>query len=116
MVARQNLVIYQGADYQQALELKDESQVLMDLTGYTFRGQARIKYSDTNPAFTLEFTLRDQIADTGLVDMLISASETSAVSISKQTSYLYDIEMVDTGGIVRRIIEGTIQLMPEVTR
>lgn len=116
MVARQNLIVYQGADFQRALELKDESTALIDLTGYVFRGQAKARYEDANPAFTFTFTLRDQVADTGLVDMLIPASETSGVSINKQTKFKYDIEMVDASNKVRRIIEGEIQLNPEVTR
>lgn len=116
MVAKQNLIVYQGADFQRVLELKNESAVLMDLTSYVFRGQAKARYEDANPAFTFTFTLRDQTADPGLVDMLIPASETSAVSINKQAKYKYDIEMVDATGKVRRIIEGEIQLNPEITR
>lgn len=116
MVARQNLTVYQGADFQRALELKDESSVLIDLTGYTFRGQAKLTYSESDPAFSFSFTLRDQGTDTGLVDMTISAAETAAVNISKTTRYLYDIEMVDADGIVRRIVEGSIELRPEVTK
>lgn len=116
MVARQNLTVYQGADYQQALELRNESSVLIDLTGYVFRGQARVKYSDADPAFEFEFTLRDQVTQTGIVDMLIPAADTSALNISKVTTYLYDIEMVDADSIVRRIVQGEIQLHPEVTK
>lgn len=116
MAARQNLTVNQGEDYQQALILKDEAQELMDLTGYTFRGMAKLRYEDANPAFSLDFTLRDQATDPGVVDMRIAASSTSAVSIQKATKYKYDIEMVDADEIVRRIIEGEIQLNPEVTK
>lgn len=116
MVARQNLTVYQGADYQRALELKDNNQDLMDLTGYTFRGQAKAKYSDASAAFTFEFTLRDQVTDTGVVDMVIPASETAALAITRLSKYIYDIEMEDADGIIRRIVEGEIQLHPEVTR
>lgn len=115
-VAKQNLIVYQGADYQSSLEVRDESSVLMDLTGYTFRGQAKVSFSDANPVFSFEFTLRDQTTETGVVDMRITATDTSALSISKMTNYLYDIEMVDTGSIVRRIVEGRISLYPEVTK
>jgi hypothetical protein len=116
MVARQNLTVYQGADYQRALEFKDNSAVLMNLTGYTFRGQVKSSYADEDPVFSIAFTLRNQITDTGLVDMLISDTATSAISITKATNYIYDIEMVDADGIVTRVLEGSLKLYPEVTK
>lgn len=116
MAARQNLTVNQGEDFRRVIELKDESMALIDLTGYVFRGQARLSYSDSDASFSFGFTLRDQVADTGLVDMIITDSSTSALSISKATRYLYDIEMVDADGYVKRILEGTILLNPEVTK
>lgn len=115
-VAKQNLTVYQGADYRQSLEVRDESSVLMDLTGYTFRGQARTDYAAASPSLSFDFTLRDQTTETGVVDMRIEAADTSALTISKRTNYLYDIEMVDTDGIVYRIVEGRLDLYPEVTK
>jgi hypothetical protein len=115
-VARQNLTVYQGADYQASLEVRDESSVLMDLTGYTFRGQARTDYSAASPSLEFDFTIRDQVSEPGVVDMRITAADTSALSISKRTTYLYDIEMVDTNSIVKRIVEGRLELYPEVTK
>lgn len=116
MVARHNLTVYQGSDYRRALELKDEAATLMNLTGYVFRGQARTSYAASSPVFSFSFTLRNQATDPGLVDMLLSATDTAAASITKITEYIYDIEMVTATGDVKRIIEGTLKLHPEVTR
>jgi hypothetical protein len=116
MVATQNLTVYQGADYQQALELRDGSSALIDLTGYTFRGQAKVSYADTDAAFSFSFELRDQVSQTGLVDMSISAASTSALNITKETRYKYDIEMVDTDSKVTRLIQGVVLVYPEVTK
>jgi hypothetical protein len=116
MVARQNLTVYQGADYRRALEFKDNSAVLMNLTGYTFRGQVKASYQDESAVFSFGFTLRDQTTDTGVVDMILTAADTSAVEISKATNYIYDIEMVDTDGYVTRVVEGSLKLYPEVTK
>lgn len=115
-VARRNLTVYQGSDYQQSLEVRDNSEVLMDLTGYTFRGQARTDYSSASPSLEFDFTLRDQVTEPGVVDMRITAADTSALSITKRTTYVYDIEMVDTDSIVRRIVEGQLIVHPEVTK
>jgi hypothetical protein len=116
MVAVQNLTVYQGATFQRALILKNESAALINLTGYTFRGQVKSAYSDASPTFSFVFTLRNQATDTGVVDMVLAAASTSAVSIIKKTSYLYDVEMVDAAGTVRRIVEGKLELFPEVTK
>lgn len=116
MVAKDNITVYQGSDYRRALEFKNESAVLMDLTGYVFRGQVRAEYSSASPVFSFSFTLRNQTTSPGLVDMLLSAADTAAVSIAKITSYIYDIEMVTASGDVKRIVEGKLNLHPEVTR
>jgi hypothetical protein len=116
MVARQNLVVYQGSDFRRALEFRDGSSVLLDLTGFTFRAQARPSHAASEIAFEFEFTLRDQTANIGIVDMHLPAVATEVLSISKETNYFYDIEMVDTEGDVRRIMEGQIKVYPEVTR
>lgn len=116
MVAKQNLTVYQGADFRRALEFRDNSSTLMDLTGYVFRGQVRKSYSDAEPVMTFEFTLRDQTTSPGLVDMVLPAEESAAVNIAKETSYIYDLEMVDTNLITRRILEGSLRLFPEVTK
>lgn len=116
MAAKQNLIVDQGEDYQRVLTLKDNSDVPLNLTGYTFKGMAKHKYEDATAAFEFEFTVRDQVTYTGVVDMLIPASETSDFVIGKQTKYKYDIEMIDGNNITRRIIEGEILLNPEVTR
>lgn len=116
MAATHNLIVNQGEDYQRVLRVKDETDTLIDLTGYSFRGQARLKYSDSNPAFSFEFTVRDQVSDVGVVDMLISATETAALSLTKTTNYLYDVEMVKPDGKIKRLFQGTLQLHPEVTK
>ena len=116
-VAKQNLSVYQGADYDQVLEFRDNTSTLMDLTGYAFRGQARVAYTDNDPAFSFDFTIRTQSGgNLGLVDMNIAPASTAALSISKITKYLYDIEMVDTNGKVTRILEGQVSVFPEVTK
>lgn len=116
MVVKQNLIVYQGADFRRVMELKNESSALLDLTDYIFRGQAKTAYQESSPSFNIDFVIRDQLTDPGVVDMSISSTETALLILRKETSYLYDIEMVDANGIVRRILEGTILVYPEVTK
>lgn len=116
MASRQNLVVYQGADFRRALEFKDGANVLINLTGYVFRGQARTSVTASSPSFSFTFTLRNQTTNSGYVDMHIAAAATSALALTKETNYFYDIEMVNSSGDITRIMEGQVKVYPEVTR
>jgi hypothetical protein len=117
MATRLNFTVDQGSDFDRAMEFRDESSTLIDLTGYTFRGQARTSVDASSVSFSLTFTVRTQSGgNLGYVDMRIADSDTSALSITKDTVYVYDIEWVKPNGDVRRIFEGQITVRPEVTR
>ncbi len=116
MAATHNLIVNQGEDFQRVLRIKDESDTLIDLTGYSFRGQAKLKFGETEPQFSFEFTVRDQGSDIGTLDMLISAASTAALSIGKATDYVYDVEMIRPDLKVKRLFQGKLQLSPEVTK
>lgn len=116
MVAKQNLTVYQGSDYRRVLELKDDANELMDLTGYIFRGQVKANYGSSEAAFSIDFVIRDQVTETGLVDLHITSASTALLVLPKMVKYIYDIEMVLPVGDVRRIIEGELQVFPEVTK
>jgi hypothetical protein len=115
MVARQNLIVYQGADFKRVLEFKDGTGELIDLEGYSFRAQARSSFG-AELAFSFEFTVRDQSAQKGMVDMNLPAAASEVLAINKESDYFYDVEMVANDGEVRRIMEGKIRVFPEVTR
>lgn len=115
MVDKINLIVYQGTDFRRLMELRDETGALMNLTGYLFRGQVRQSYG-SNVVFEFVFTIRDQGESTGVVDLHIPSASTAAIGITEPTDYIYDIEMVDAASEVRRVMEGSIKLRPEVTK
>ncbi len=49
----------------------------------------------------------------GTITLNLSAVETAAIT---QSSLAYDLELVSAGGVVTRLVEGQINLTPEVTR
>lgn len=116
MVATQNLVIYQGSDFSKVLEFRNESSVLMNLTGYTFAGKIKNKYSDEIATLSFTFTLRNQTLTPGLVDCQILAATSTLLALTKAGDYLYDMEFTDSLGGVRRFLEGKVKIYPEVTR
>jgi hypothetical protein len=115
MVDKVNFTVNQGADFRQAFEMRDEAGALLDLTGYEFKGQARDDYGG-KLIFDIDFALRDQVASTGWVDMHVPADITAALKITKKEEYLYDIEMIDAASETRRVMEGKIFVLPEVTK
>lgn len=116
MATTLNLTHDQGASFLRSLTIKDSSNVAINLTSYTLRGQARKKYADEAAAFSFVFTIKDQGTNPGEVDMTLAPSVTSALSIKEPTEYLYDVELVSAGGEVTRLFQGTITLSPEVTK
>jgi hypothetical protein len=49
----------------------------------------------------------------GTITLNLTATETAAIT---QSSLAYDLELVSAGGVVTRLVEGQINLTPEVTR
>lgn len=113
-----NFDLNQGEDFYRLLTIKDSNDVAIDITGYTFRAQARLAIEDTSPAFSFTFTLKDQTTNTGEVEMTLPNATASLIECidNVKTKYFYDIEMVDTNSKVTRLMYGKITVYPEVTR
>lgn len=118
-----NLIIEQGSDFIQVLTITDSADSLIDLTGYTFAGKIRKKYSDSTVIKSFTFTILDQTSHKGEVRMSLTAAETASIAADNVedykrpfTKFIYDVEMTDTGPTTSRIMEGTIDFSPEVTR
>jgi hypothetical protein len=109
-----NFVCPQGATFSKELTWNiDDNPV--DLTGYTARMQVREKYTSTQKILDLT-TENGGITlggDEGTISIDVSAL-VSATIIPK--TYVYDIELVSSGSIVTRLLEGQFVVTPEVTR
>lgn len=120
--AKLNLLILQGSTFTRLLTFRTAGPgTEIDLTGRTFRGQIRkspggVKVAD----FT--FVVQDQVTNTGEVLMSLTAEQTAAIRLVKQTTpdrtlepFAYDVEQVFLNGQVERILEGIVEVSPEVT-
>lgn len=112
MSNRLDLEIKQGQDESFLLTIKDENGAPQDLTGFTFKGEARDQYQG-KLFFAFSFDVKDQVTDTGKVEMLLPRAVTSKLKIAGKTLLVYDVEM--TSSSTTRILEGKINLNPEVT-
>ncbi len=112
-----DLNINQGSDYSIALTIKDSAGVGIDLTGFEFSGQVKLKYTDEEPVLTFAFAIApNQTTDKGKVEMTLPREQTEALILTEITQYLYDVEMKNTDDKVKKILEGNAFVTPEVTK
>ena len=107
-----NITIDQGETYTNTNSVfLADGVTAMNLTGYTVASKMRQNYTSTT-AHTINTTITSP-ATAGLIDSSLSATETSAI---KAGYYVYDLEITSSGGVVTRVVEGKIQMKPEVTK
>ena len=114
-VASYDLTIPAGATYSQVINWKTGSTpTFVNTTGFTARMQLRTSYSAASAS--LELTTansRISMTNAGVITLTLTATETAALAAGR---YVYDLEMVSSGGLVTRLLEGVVTVSPEVTR
>jgi len=108
-----NIVCPQGSTYVQQFTYAINNEPV-DLTGYSARMQVREKYISKTAIISLDST--DGIVlggEAGTIDVEISSIVTELVPAK---DYVYDLELVSSGNVVTRLIEGKFIVTPEVTK
>lgn len=110
-----NLVIEQGTTFNPVLTYSDSGNNPIDLTGFTARMQ--IRASRTAAAFIHELTTGNGGITlggvAGTIALLISDTDTAAFTFK---TAVYDLELISAGGIVTRLLEGSVTLSKEATK
>lgn len=115
MSAKYNFCIEQGTDLTVPFILKNSDGTLIDLTDCSVRMQLRKSYYADEAVDTLS-------TENGRITMSPSEGRFELVFPNDVTegypvqTLVYDIELVSSGGEVRRIVEGRASVTPEVTR
>ena len=112
MAAIANLSIDQGATFSSDVTIKDANNALFDLTGYTARAKMALGYASTRTRVTITATVNSD-PTTGIVTL--SLTDTQTADLEAPARYVYDLEVVSSGGSVTRVIEGIINIRPNVT-
>ena len=111
-----NLTIEQGATWSQSIQWKtDTPAAAVNLTGYTARMQARRTAASADEAVELT-TENGRIAittATGTITLSLTAAVTAGLVAG---GYVYDLELVSSGGAVTRLAQGALTISAEVTR
>lgn len=113
MSAKYDFDLFQGATFTRTLTLKDAEDNPVDLSigTPTFTGQIRTSYTSNDIAAT--FTVVAVNPANGTVSWTLSATD-SAVVPAQQC--VYDIEYTQANGDIVRILEGFVNVKPNVTR
>ena len=109
MAIKANLIIYQETTYSTTIDVTDDNDVPINLSGYTGSAQLRKHYSSSNsPIFTVSLAPLD-----GIVILSLTSAQTAALKAGR---YVYDVELTNTSNVVSRIVEGIVTVTPQVTR
>ncbi len=110
-----NIVIEQGTTFNPIMTYTDENDNPIDLTGFTARMQIRLKRTSTDVIHELTtenggITLGGAA---GTIALLITDVDTAAFSFKPS---IYDLELISSGGIVTRLLQGSVTLSTEATK
>jgi len=110
-----NIDVKQGATFQLTITWKDSAGTAIDLTNYTARAQARLTYDTSTTIFSLTSSSGITLGGAaGTIALVLAAGSTAA--LTAPWSGVWDLELVSGAGIVTRLLEGTANVSPEVTR
>jgi len=111
MAANYDITIEQGATFTFTVTV-----TALNLTGYSARMQGRTTHASSDKVFNL--TSGSGITITAGTDstLLITISATATAAISAPSYGVYDLEIESVSGVVTRLLQGTYQVTPEVTR
>jgi hypothetical protein len=109
MAIKANLDIDQGTTFQTTINVTDENDEIVNLTGYSGAAQLRKHYTSSNSvAFVVSIS-----PTIGTVTLSMNANTTANVSSGR---YVYDCELTDPNGAITRLLEGIVTVTPQVTR
>jgi hypothetical protein len=109
MAIKTNLVIDQGTTYSTSIDVLDDYNNQIDLTGYSAAAMMRKHYASSNAT---SFVTVVNVS-TSQITLSLTANTTANLIAGR---YVYDCELTDTGGKISRLVEGIVTITPQVTR
>ena len=104
----------QGADFNFVFTWKDQSNIAINLSGYSARMQVRLTPQSASPVLDLlsgsAITLGGAA---GTISISISNSQTSGLSPGE---FYYDLVLTSGTGVKTRLVEGVFEVTASVTR
>jgi len=106
----QELFIEQGADYSTSITLDDADNEPFDLTGYQAKSQIKKSYYSSNAAAVFTITIPTPV--NGTLNMSLTSANTSNIAAGR---YVYDVIIKNSSNNITRVLEGIVNIVPQVT-
>jgi hypothetical protein len=116
MAVTYNTTIDQGADWYINFVYENPNGTPVNITGYTAALQMRTSPLAKTTVLSLTSTGGGGLTITGATGTIAAhatAAQTTAITNGR---YAYDLEITSGSGIVTRLVQGTIEVSPQVTR
>jgi hypothetical protein len=106
----QELFLEQGSDYTTTITLNDVDGTPFDLSNITGKSQIRKSYYSSNP--TAEFVITISDPTTGVLGITLDSANTANIAAGR---YVYDVVIKTESNVKTRVLEGIVNVLPQVT-
>ena len=106
----QDLFLEQGTTFSTQLTLNDVYGNPYNLSGYKIASQARRSYYSANATITFSTSVSN--ANTGTITLNLDAANSANIPTG---TLLYDVIIKDTSNNITRVLEGIVNVLPQVT-
>lgn len=110
MAITADLDIDQGSEFVATMDLQNDDETPMNLTGFQVYSQFRKSYMST---LGHNFIAEVVNAATGKIQLKLTGTYSSSIRAGR---YLYDVELVSQTGSKTRVVEGIVTINPEITK
>lgn len=111
MAAFVELYIDQGTNFNNVINITDDvTNAAVNISGYTAISQMRRSYYSANISANITCTITD--AANGELTMSMTAANTANIKAGR---YVFDLKVIDND-VTSRILEGIINITPQVTK
>lgn len=109
MAIKSNLIIDQGTDFSTTLQINDNNNIAVNISGYAANATIRKTYSSSNSvAFGTSID-----GPNGKITLTLSAAASANLAPGR---YVYDLTTTDLVANKARVVEGIVTISPSVTR
>lgn len=106
----QELFLEQGTDYVTTITIDDVNGDPFDLTDYIGKGQMKKSYYSSSA--TANFVITITQPENGAVEIKLDSANTANIAAGR---YVYDVVIKNSSNNVTRILEGIVNVLPQVT-
>ena len=107
----QEIFLEQGTDFTTTITLNDINAVPFDLTDYTAKSQIKKSYYSSNSVAT--FTISIVTPSRGIITMDLNSAHTTNIAAGR---YVYDVLVKDSANTIIKVLEGIVNVLPQVTK